>query len=148
MKRIANLLTIFPLLFMQGCGFHLINTNKPLAVCVQGNEAETIRLALNTLICTKQSKILIIKASYLGEQRVANSTNNAVNQFQLTQFVVFDLLSPSQKVIKKDVLLTVNKPFISNNSAILSSDAERVILVNEMKDELHAKLNRYLSNLD
>ncbi len=137
-----------PLLLIQGCGFHLTDTHTPISACLIGQQAQQVKSALKTpLHCTKESQKINVKSITSSQQEVSNSTNNTLNQFQISHSLQFDILSHKNKVIKSNILLTVNKPFISNANGILSSGIEQGLLNEETKQELYSKFERYLERV-
>jgi outer membrane lipopolysaccharide assembly protein LptE/RlpB len=132
-----------PLLLLQGCGFRLINVDKPLSLCISGVSAEVIQEYI-PVQCSKMSYQIIINQATSNQASVSSSTNDAVKQQQITRRIMFNLLSPKGKVIKKNVVISINEPLIINNNAILSSNAEQAILADEMQLELIQRLQSYL----
>ena len=137
------LFLFLPLLFIQGCGFKLNATHQTLAVCIKGKSSDLLKKTL-ALRCDKNSYQLIVINTSINQSDIANSMNNSVRQYQLERFILFDINTSTQKNFRTNVRLSVNKPYIVNNNSILSSNAERKLLDDEMEKELISRLKFYL----
>lgn len=149
--RLFNRVTLFiwiitPLLALQGCGFHLDKSNaKPLPLCLNGAKAVALEKLLRTK-CDKNSYHLEVINSSINQVDITNSMNNSLRQYQLEHFILFNLATEKNKPYRTHVRISINKPLIINNNAILSSNAEREVLNNEMQRDLVQRLTFYLNN--
>ena len=131
-------------LCLTSCGFHLVNYKKNLpSICLKGIDKDEIRIMLKSK-CTKNSYILEIKDSSFSQYDITTSANNTLRQYQLKQYIIFDLLNPKHKVISNNIKLSISKPLVINNNSILSSNVERSIILSEMKQVLIHRLTNYI----
>lgn len=139
--RLISILAI--ILLSQSCGFHLVNSNEALPICINGTGHDQIKKMLKTT-CSKKSYQLEIKNFSFSQSGINSSANANLRQTELHQYIIFDLLDNNQKPIGTDVTLTINKPMLANNNAILSSNLEQELIQKEMKRSLINQLRRYL----
>lgn len=144
MRKLLSIVVLS--LVMQGCGFHLANyKTSPLNLCVSGEDSTSIAQQIHAT-CDKNSPHLIIKTRSFKQMDISASTNNNVKQYQLEQYLIFDLFNAKHKALQLNKKLSINKPLIINNNAILSSNIEREVLLKEMRHALAHKLAQYIHN--
>lgn len=134
---------IFIVMLLPGCGFHLVNSGEAIAVCINGSEQKQIKKILKT-VCTKKSYQLEVKSFAFRQNGINSSANANLKQSELEQYIIFDLLNYKHEPIEIDIKLSVNKPMLTNNNAILSSNLEQELIQKEMQRSLINQLSRYL----
>lgn len=133
------------IMFLNGCGFHLVNSNEALPICISGTEHKQINKMFKT-VCNKKSYLLEVKNFVFSQSGINSSANANLRQSELQQSIVFDLLNYKHEPIALDIKLSVNKPMLINNNAILSSNLEQSQIQKEMQRSLINQLRRYLTS--
>ncbi len=147
MQRCLNLLIFTALSLIQGCGFQLLNHQKPLNICIEGTDQDLYQRYIPHE-CHKDSLKVILNGNATNPIEIATSANGNLRQYQLTQTLAFDIYDAKQQPLALEQYIEIKKPFTTNNNAILSSSSEQTLLDREMKKELALQLSFFLRNFN
>lgn len=126
-----------------GCGFHFSDLTPPFPLCVKGSEDEVLLTYYSSTCLPHHYQLHVHQLSFINSP-ASVSANNNVRQYELKRFINFDLYNPQGKRIIRNMTFANHKPLVIDSNAILSSNNERDILLQEMTHQLVQQLNRYI----
>lgn len=148
MSRVIYVIPGFLFCLLAACGFHLRgmvdmpswlnnvaiviqNASRDLAPVLKDQlQAYNIHIASSP---TKAEYLLIIEQDNYQQQITNVGASTAPRQYILIYEVLFKLISKPGQVIIPSSHITVTRQLTVNNDRILGSDAEELLLYNEMR---------------